>query len=258
MTAFQESDRRQEAKPTQVAHTAHDKAGEAAAVLGDKATDVAQTAKEQAAHVVGETQAQAKDLVGEFRAQLQDQAGTQTQRLADNVRKLAGEIHDMSEKGEPDSTAAGLARQMADRGHRVADHLEQRGPDGLVSDLQNFARRRPGVFLAGAALAGFALARAGKGMGAAASNGSDAAGSAGTREEASAPPPAIDSRSPLATPQERIGGEAIADPTDVYGQSQPPHVTHTPSGAPAPPAYPPTSPDSARRYGQGARTEEGI
>ncbi|MGV2922065.1 hypothetical protein RMO59_40120, partial [Streptomyces alfalfae] len=52
----------------------------------------------------------------------------------------------------------------------------RRGPDGLVSDLQDFARRKPGVFLAGAALAGFVAARAGKGVSAAGSSAAPDAG----------------------------------------------------------------------------------
>ncbi|MFD3332109.1 hypothetical protein ACFWV1_05555 [Streptomyces sp. NPDC058700] len=220
-----------------MAHTAQDKAGESAALIGDKASGVARTAKEQAGQVVGETQAKAKDLVGELREQLRDQAGTQTQRLAENVRKLATEIRDMSENGKPDSTAGGLARQMADRGHQVADHLESRGPDGLLSDLQGFARRRPGLFLAGAALAGFAVARAGKGVGAASSSGSDGPRAADPADHATGPA-AVPSEGPLPTTQG--AGDTYADPLDTYGQSQPPHVTHAPPTPPAPPVYPPT------------------
>ncbi|MFD3537472.1 hypothetical protein [Streptomyces sp. NPDC058664] len=244
MSHFQDSDRRQESRPTAVAHTAQDKASESAALIGDKASGVARTAKEQAGQVVGETRAQGKDLVGELREQLQDQASTQTRRLAENVRKLATEIRDMSENGKPDSTAGGLARQMADRGHRMADHLERRGPDGLLSDLQGFARRRPGMFLAGAALAGFAVARAGKGVGAASSDGSD--GSRTTDRAAGYDPDpaaAATYRPPTdrSLPTAQGAGDGYADPLDTYGQSQPPHVTHAPPSTPAPPAYPPTS-----------------
>ncbi|MFF4173296.1 hypothetical protein [Streptomyces sp. NPDC001744] len=261
MSDFQDSDRRQESKPAAVAHTAQDKAGESAALIGDKATDVARTAKEQAGNVVGETRAQAKDLVGEFRGQLQDQAQTQTQRLAENVRRIAAEVRDMSENGKPDSTAGELARQVADRGHRVADHLERRGPDGLLNDLQDFARRRPGVFLAGAALAGFAIARAGKGVGAASSS----SGSDGARDSdptwGEDTPRATPAPDPLPTTRGGTTGYAPTDPPDTYGQSQPPHVTHTPPVTPAPPVHPPVTPDPTRPgpgYGGTPRPGEGI
>ncbi|MER5634652.1 hypothetical protein [Streptomyces nitrosporeus] len=121
-----------------------DRVGEGAGLVGDKANDVAGTAREQAADVAGEASARARDVAGELRGQLQEQARTQTQRLADNVRRLAGELQDMSERDGNDSSAARAVRQIADGGHRAASRIEHRGPDGLVSDLQDFARRRPG------------------------------------------------------------------------------------------------------------------
>jgi hypothetical protein len=42
---------------------------------------------------------------------------------------------------------------------RLAGELEQRGPEGLAEDLSRFARRRPGAFLLGAGLVGFAAGR---------------------------------------------------------------------------------------------------
>ncbi|WP_051807166.1 hypothetical protein [Streptomyces sp. NRRL F-2664] len=169
MSDFQSASRQDGSRTAAAAQTVQDKAGEGASLVGGKAAEVGGTAKEQAAQVMGEATAQARDLVGELRTQLTGQAGTQTQRLADNVRRLSDELRELGENGKPDSTMAGVARQIADSGRQVADHVAQRGPDGLVTDLQNFARRRPGVFLAGAALAGFVIARAGKGVGAAAS-----------------------------------------------------------------------------------------
>ncbi|MEU2068037.1 hypothetical protein [Streptomyces anulatus] len=145
------------------AQTARDKTSEGTDLVADKAGDVAGTAREQAAGVTGEAAARAQDVLGELRGQLEEQARSQTQRLADNVRRLADELHDMSRDSNGDSSAAGAVKQIADRGHQAASRLEDRGPDGLLHDLQDFARRRPGVFLAGAALAGFATARLAKG-----------------------------------------------------------------------------------------------
>lgn len=243
MSAYDEADRTDQSKSAAVARTAQEKAGEGAALVGDKAAEVADTAKQEMAHVAGEATAQARDLVDGLREQLQDQAQSQTQRLAENVRRLADELRDMSEgSGNRDSTTAGVVRKIADGGHQVASRLESRGPDGLMSDLQNFARRRPGVFLAGAALAGFAVARTGKGISAA-----PAPGSTGVGGSARA---AGDGNGRSRTPQPDPSRSAtqIADPLDTYGQSQPPHYTPSygadgpaPPGAttPPPPSYPP-------------------
>ncbi|MES9807276.1 MULTISPECIES: hypothetical protein [Streptomyces] len=247
MSDFQDSNRQNESRAAEVARTAQDKAGDSASLVGGKAAEVGGTAKEEAGNVVGEAAAQAKDLAGELRTQLQGQAETQTQRLAENVRRLSQELRELGDNGKPDSTMADLARRAADGGHQVASHMEKRGPDGLVSDLQSFARRRPGVFLAGAALAGFVVARAGKSIGAASSGGTGGeprspeprAGTYGTERPLAAPDPL-----PRTTPG------TYEDPLDTYGQSQPPHVT------PAPPNHPPAG--GGQTYGGPSRPAGGI
>jgi hypothetical protein len=67
---------------------------------------------------------------------------------------------------------ADYVRRAGDQVGRVADHLEQRGVDGVVNDVQDFARRRPGAFLLGCATAGFVTGRLLRG-GAAGSGSSD-------------------------------------------------------------------------------------
>ncbi|MFG2749506.1 hypothetical protein [Streptomyces xanthophaeus] len=255
MSDFQDASRSDESRTTAIAHTVQDKAGDGAALVGNKAAEVGGTAKEQAGNVVGEATAQARDLVGELRTQLTGQAETQTQRLAENVRRLSQELRELGENGKPDSTMADVARQLADGGHQMAAHVEKRGPDGLISDLQGFARRRPGVFLAGAALAGFVVARAGKGVSAAAS--SDTSGtspadrSAATTTATGGPLTQPDHPAAGPDPRPRPSGvpAGYEDPLDTYGQSQPPHVT------PAPPTYPPAS---SPPYGSPSQPGGGI
>ncbi|MEU0161789.1 hypothetical protein ABZ154_23905 [Streptomyces sp. NPDC006261] len=178
MSDFESPSRPDSGTTATAAQTARDKASEGTGLVADKAGDVTATAKEQAADVAGEAAARAQDVVGELRDQLEQQARSQTQRLADNVRRLADDLQDMSRNGDSDSSAAGAVRQLADRGHQAASRLESRGPDGLLADLQDFARRRPGVFLAGAALAGFATARLAKGAKSADGGASRSAGAA--------------------------------------------------------------------------------
>ncbi len=132
--------------------------------MGEKAGAVAGTARDQMSDVAGEATARARDVAGELRENLQEQARAQTDRLAENVRRLADELQDMSDGDRSGSSAARAVRQVADGGHQAASRIQSRGPEGLVGDLQDFARRRPGAFLAGAALLGFATARIGKGI----------------------------------------------------------------------------------------------
>ncbi|MEU1371625.1 hypothetical protein ABZ454_36705 [Streptomyces sp. NPDC005803] len=157
-----------------VKQTAKEKAGEGAGLVSEKAADVAGTAQERAGDVAGEASSQVQHVAGELRDQLQGHAETQTRRLAESVRQVADELGTMGERGEPGSPATKAVRQVAERGHGMAEKLEARGPQGLAIDLQDFARRRPGVFLAGAALAGFATARLAKGLKSSSSGGTPA------------------------------------------------------------------------------------
>ncbi|WP_143660357.1 hypothetical protein [Streptomyces sp. JHA26] len=247
MSDFQRTNRPGDSRAAAVAETAQQKAGESAGLVGDKASEVAGTAREQAAHTADEAVAQARDFVEEVRAQLQDQAQSQTRHLAENVRRLAEDLQDMDRRGRPDSSASGVVRYLADGGHKVASRLEERGPDGLIDDLRDFARRRPGVFLAGAALAGFAVARAGKGVSAAGS-GPGATGRAGPdgTPSTSAVPPVSEASSPEALGRGASGAPTAygEDPLDTYGQSQPPHYTPGDGRGPTtgrPTAAPPAS-----------------
>ncbi len=238
MSDFQGTSRPDQSRSAAVASTAQDKASEGAGLVGDKAAEVAGTAKEQAAGVAHEATAQARDLVGELRDQLQGQAQSQTQRLAENVRRLADELRDMSESGKPDSTASGLVRQIADGGHQAASRLERRGPDGLITDLQDFARRRPGVFLAGAALAGFAVARAGKGVSAAGSSTTSGSGAESGQQQVPS--------SPVTSPRPQVTGAGtphgqFQPPPVAPGYGQPPTPTWPATTTPPPPP-PPASP----------------
>ncbi|MET9801147.1 hypothetical protein [Streptomyces sp. NPDC006368] len=245
MSDFQGTSRPDQSRSAAVAGTAQDRASEGAGLVGDKAAEVADTAKEQAAGVAHEATVQARDLVGELRDQLQGQAQSQTQRLAENVRRLADELRDMSESGKPDSTASSVVRQIADGGRQVASRLEQRGPDGLISDLQDFARRRPGVFLAGAALAGFAVARAGKGVSAAGSSATSGSGAESGQHQVPS--------SPVTSPRPQVTGAGTPQPgyeshPDPHGRFQPPPVAPGYGQSPAPSwpaATPPPPPPQA-------------
>jgi hypothetical protein len=128
----------------------------------EAAADTAHTATQQARHVGGEIKAQAGQAVGHLRGRVRDEADSQSRRAAQNLRQWADDLHGMTESGKPDSPVQGILQQVAGTGHKAADYLEDRGLGGAAGDLQDFARRRPGVFLAGALAAGFLFGRLAK------------------------------------------------------------------------------------------------
>ena len=126
----------------------------------DEARNVAGTAKEQAGAVVGEARGQVRRIASQAKDQATDRVRGQHNQLVDRLRGLSDEFAEMGRDG--DSPGKALVSDLGQRGQRVADYLADRGPEGLVSELTGFARRRPFAFLAGAVAAGFLVGRLGK------------------------------------------------------------------------------------------------
>jgi vacuolar-type H+-ATPase subunit H len=141
-------------KPRQVAEQARDSAGQAAA-------DVKDTAKEQAQRVGAEARTQASNVASEVRGKINEQARNQNTRLVGSIRQTADHLDEMRGARE-DSPAAAVVARVAEGGRQFADYLDRNGPDGVLKEVEDFARRRPGAFLATALAAGFVVGRLGK------------------------------------------------------------------------------------------------
>lgn len=127
-------------------------------------TQVAGTARDEAGKVASEVKSQAKDLFQQTRGELGDQAATQQKRVAEGLRSVGDELQSMS----GDSTSGGLATELvgqaATRLQGVAGWLDDRDPGSLVSEVRQFASRRPGAFIGIAAVAGLLAGRLTKGL----------------------------------------------------------------------------------------------
>lgn len=155
----------------QVAGAAAEQGKEVAGTAAEQGKQVAGTAAAGAQQVAGEAAREIKDvartateevrgLVSQVGGELQTQAATQTDRLAEGLRTLSGQLQKAA-SGQP--LEAGPVRDLASQAGTTFDQLSSRlsegGVDGLVQDVSTFARRRPGLFLAGAATAGFFAGR---------------------------------------------------------------------------------------------------
>jgi hypothetical protein len=135
---------------------------QAANVAGDAKAGtqhVAGVTKGEAKKVASEVRTQAADLLGETRGQLREQAGTQQKRAAGSLRTLSDELRDMGDKSESTGIAGELVSQVSSRAGSAADYLEGRDPGTLLQDVTDFARRRPGLFVGLAVVAGVAAGR---------------------------------------------------------------------------------------------------
>jgi hypothetical protein len=169
----------------QAGQTAKEEASATAGQAKQAAGEVVGTAAEQAKAVTDEAKQQVGAVAGDLRERVTEQAGSQVQRGAEALRQWSDDLAGLVDKADGDSPAKSLMAQAADRGHRAADYLDRQGVEGLVQDMQGFARRRPGAFLGGAVLAGFAVGRLAK----AGSKAGGKAGDSGPDRAALTPPP---------------------------------------------------------------------
>jgi hypothetical protein len=159
--------------------TARDEASGLAHAAAGSGQDLLHEVKGQAGDVVHEATGQARDLLGEARAGLQGQASSQQAKAAAGLRSLGDELGRMADSSEQGGLAADLVRQVSGRTSTVAGWLEDREPGDLLSEVANFARRKPGTFLALAAGAGVLAGRLTRGLKDAPSGGTST-GSAGS------------------------------------------------------------------------------
>ena len=116
--------------------------------------------KEQASQVADEVKTQGREVLERTKEQVRQQGEAQTQQVAGSLRTLGEQAQALADgRTEDAGPVVDYVRQASDRLQGMATRLEERGAQGLVQDLEEFGRRRPGAFLAGAALAGFVVGR---------------------------------------------------------------------------------------------------
>jgi hypothetical protein len=205
-----------------IARTEAANVGQSAREAGASVTD---TAAEQARNVVEETRRQASGLLGEARSQAQAQAQAQQRKAAQNLHQLAGQLNDMAAKSGEAGLAARLTEEASHRVHDAAVWLDRREPGDLLGEVRDFARRRPGTFLLGAALAGVLAGRMTRGVSAAMKSGD----------------------SPEPGPSWQSTGASAAAP--VPAASQPAEPWPAPASGPAPAAMPAEGVGLGTEYG---------
>lgn len=164
-----------------MASTAVTSGQEVARSAGQDVKELATTLKEQAGQVSGEFRDQAVQLVDEAKSLLQSRADSQTEKLAQGLRRLANKAGAVAQGWPNEESSVGqYVWQLAEKLDQAADEIELRGVDGLVDEVQSFARRNPTAFMVGAAVLGFGVGRVIR----AGSGGSDAQSDEGDEVEA--------------------------------------------------------------------------
>lgn len=188
--------------------------------MDEKAADVAGVAKEEMGTVAQEVRHQAGRVAADVRTQLGEQARARQSQVADRLRGAGDDLRAMA-ADRPDSPARTIVEQLADRSSQAADYLADRGPDGLLADVQRFARRQPAAFLVTAAAAGFIIGRLGKGL-------------LAEQSETSADRSTVDTHGPAATLTYPATPGYDAPPPPATGVASAPSTTPAPVTTPAP------------------------
>jgi hypothetical protein len=242
---------------------AKDEARNVGQTAKEAGSQVASTAADQAKNVVAETRYQARSLVEQGRTQVRQQAVTQQQKAGQSLSSLAEQLRSMVAGNAPaPGPARDLIEQGAGRVEEFASFLQNREPADLLDEVRSFARRKPGTFLLGAALAGVLAGRLTSGVKAAHTDdtGSSRHSAAHLAQSQNTyaqgnyvePAPSYSGYETTTTGYETT--------TSGYGQSAattgaplppPPYGTVPPEGSVVPPAAPAGWDDPTRRPGTG-------
>ena len=176
---------------------------------------VAAVGADQAKQVAAEAGHQAKALLGQAQSELVDHASGQQNRIADQLHSLSHELGTMASRSDEVGLAKDLAQQASQQLGSIAHWLQEREPGDLITEVKDFARRKPGTFLAVAAGLGLFAGRMTRGVKA------GAPGQDGRSTDVAVTSPV---RQDVTTPV-----SSVTSPGSTYGDDRPGLVTPNPT-----------------------------
>jgi ElaB/YqjD/DUF883 family membrane-anchored ribosome-binding protein len=125
------------------------------------AQDVADQAREKAGEVADQAREKAQNLSGQAADQVRTQVDQRSTEAGERITATADDLRSVGDtlREQGKDAPARIADQLADRAERAGGYLRDADAERLLSDAEDFGRRRPWAVLAGAALAGVAAAR---------------------------------------------------------------------------------------------------
>jgi hypothetical protein len=138
-----------------------------------EASHVAETATDQARSVAQEAKQQARSTAHQVQDDLRSRANEEAAKFAQTLHDASRQMRQMAEStgGEEQSFASSLVGEGAQAAERFASKIDEGGVDRVMADVRSWARRNPGGFLLGAAVAGFVAGRVARNFGGGNQNG---------------------------------------------------------------------------------------
>jgi hypothetical protein len=118
-------------------------------------------AQEKAQEVAGQAQEKAQQAAGQAKEQLRTQVDTRSTQAGEQVSQQASDIRTVAEqlREQGKDGPAKVADQAAQRIEQVGSYLQQSDADRILSDVEDFARRKPTAVIAGGIALGFLASR---------------------------------------------------------------------------------------------------
>jgi hypothetical protein len=151
--------------PSGTVDTAKHEASEIKDTAVHEAGNVVEAGKSEVSTVAHEAVSQVKHLYSQTQRQLSEQAASQQERVASGLRSVGDELSSMADNSDNQGIGADLVRQASSRVAGVASWIGDRDPAALLDEVKSYARRKPGVFIGVAALAGLAIGRLARALG---------------------------------------------------------------------------------------------
>lgn len=129
-----------------------DNAANTVANAAEKTTEAARNFAADVSSHASDAATALHDMAADQISDARDALSKSGDRLAETLRRAADAPNDGSVQGR-------VMSAMASGASSVADTLRDRSFTDIANDVRALARRNPGAFAAGAAVAGFALAR---------------------------------------------------------------------------------------------------
>jgi hypothetical protein len=108
----------------------------------------------------GSTAADGSSLFGGIQQKVTSRVDEQKNRAADGLGGIADVIRNASnELRMENETLASYVDAASDQMRRFADQIREKGVSEMMEDVNQFARRRPALFIGGAFLVGIGIAR---------------------------------------------------------------------------------------------------
>lgn len=124
-----------------------------------KAREAAETVRETVESAATEAGAAARRTAKAVGDRAGDAARATRNTTAGMTEKAAAALHDQADKLDDDALGHRVLESVAGGMDSLSGQIRDGNLSQLISEAEGFARRNPLLFIAGAALAGFAIAR---------------------------------------------------------------------------------------------------